>query len=451
MKKRAILFGMSNYFPSKSISADILSCTVNDVSILSKKLKQLQFDTSTFIDLKLKELKEKIITFAWAAPCDSLNIIYFSGHGGHSRGENYFYPVDFGISLDNGVSIENSALNIKSLALCFPRKVKLLIIIDACRKNLTSSDTCNFSEMLAPQNTYIAYATQFDDYSICTPQISYFTEALCNNILEPNISIDQLFTNVRAALYLKYSKQISNSVNGFMSNVSLNEQNLLDDVGKKVVKFVDQYGDMYIDKFGCFAGDDLVFIDAAQYCNISVLDAIYKFLKLDAERCGITSNLSESHEKLIAFWGMLGHGLEQDEFYTWQYRGRPVRLGEIPPLPLDMQKPMPDKGSEIEVNFTVDIGSDKIELQTNLPDNFILYGKINKKVQFNKVEVKDGMAIIPLLSFSEEVNSIDVYSVLPTVTEVDISIVGERCRNLIGKYVKFNPISGNTIEFHYEK
>lgn len=100
-EKRAILFGMSNYFSSKSISTDILSCTVNDVSILSKKLKQLQFDTSTFIDLKLKELKEKIIMFARAALCDSLNIIYFSGHGG----QNYFYSVDFRISLDNDVSV----------------------------------------------------------------------------------------------------------------------------------------------------------------------------------------------------------------------------------------------------------------------------------------------------------------------------------------------------------
>ena len=38
-----------------------------------------------------------------------------------------------------------------------------------------------------------------------------------------------------------------------------------------------------------------------------------------------------------------------------------------------------------------------------------------------------------------------------TVSGVDISIVGDRCRNLIGQYVKFNPINGNSIEFHYKK
>ena len=65
-----------------------------------------------------------------------------------------------------------------------------------------------------------------------------------------------------------------------MSDISLNEQADHDKVGNLVLQFVDHYGDMYVDKYGPFAGDDLVFIDAAQYCGISVLDAIYKFQNL---------------------------------------------------------------------------------------------------------------------------------------------------------------------------
>ena len=79
--------------------------------------------------------------------------------------------------------------------------------------------------------------------------ISYFTEALCDNILTPNISVDRLFTDVRAALYLKHGRQISNSVNGFMSDISLNEQADHDKVGNLVLQFVDHYGDMYVDKY----------------------------------------------------------------------------------------------------------------------------------------------------------------------------------------------------------
>ena len=398
MKKRAILFGIFHYNRSASITANDLPSTEIDVKTLEKRLKQLQFETVSYMDLCLKDMEQKITEFADTAPCDSLNVVYFSGHGGHSKGENYLYPVDFGNSLDARMSIEDSAFNLKRIQPLFKRKVKLLIIVDACRDKLKPDYACNYSEMVAPQDTYIAYATQFGDCSGCTPSISYFTEALCDNILTPNISVDRLFTDVRAALYLKHGRQISNSVNGFMSDISF-----------------------------------------------------YKFQKLDAERCHVTDSLSESHKKLIAFWGMLGNGLEQDEFYTWKYRGRPIRLGEIPPLPLDMQKPMPDAGKEIEVDFKLDIKHDGIYISTNLPDNYQLFGKINGRYSFNNIVVKSGNAQIPLSDKISEVYAVDLYSVVPTVSGVDSSIIGEKARNLVGQYVKFSPISGNSIEFHYKK
>lgn len=451
MKKRAILFGMFHYIKSHSVSASQLPSTEFDVKTLEKKLKQLQFETSSYMDLCRKEVEQRICDFATKAPCDSLNIIYFSGHGGHSKGENYLYPVDFGRNLDMGLSIENSALNLKRIPPLFTRKVKLVIIIDACRNDFTPKYSGNFSEMTAPQNTYIAYATQFGDSSECTSRISFFTEALCENILTPNISVDQLFTNVRAELYLKHDRQISTSVNGLMSDVLLNKQTESDDVAESVFQFVNKYSDMYNEKYGFFAGDDLIFIDAAQYYGISVLDAIYKYRQLSNKQFNISTNLSESHEKLIAFWNMLDHGLKQDEYYTWQYRGRPIRLGEIPPLPLSMQKPMPDPGKEIEVDFKLNIKADGIHILTNLPDNYQFYGKINSLIDFRNIIVKNGNAKIQLDDNTIEIQSIDLYSVLPTVSGVDMSIVGDRCRNLVGSYVKFNPINGNTIEFHYKK
>lgn len=451
MKKRAILFGMFHYIASRSINVSNLPCTEIDVNTLEKRLKQLNFETYSHMDLCQKDLAQKIHSFAESAPCDSLNIVYFSGHGGHCKGENYLYPVDFGTNIDIGLPIENSAFNLKRIKPQFKRKVKLLIIIDACRTSLTPYTTCNFSEMVAPQDTYIAYATQFGDYSGCTTSISYFTEALCDNILTPNISIDQLFTNVRATLYLRCGKQISNSVNGLMREVFLNEQVAIDDIGESILRFVDRYGDMYNDKYGVLAGDDLIFIDAAQYYGISVLDAIYKFEKLDGERWHVTDNLSENHKKLIAFWNMLSHGLKQDEFYTWRYRGRPIRLGEIPPLPSDMQKPMPESGKEINVEFRLSIKEDGICLETNLPDNYKLFGEVNGKHIFPDVTVKSGNARISFPDGVTEVDTIDLRSVSPTVTGVDGAIIGDRGRNLVGQYVKFSPISGNFIKYHYKK
>ena len=450
MNKRALLIGMSQYIPSRSVTVDELTATKNDVRNLSKKLKQLKFSTTEHMDLQRLDMIDIIQDFANNAPCDSINIIYFSGHGGHSLGENYLYPVDFGCNLDKGLSMENSAINLKSIPPRFSRKVKLVIIVDACRTNFTRVYNRDFSEMVAPQNTYIAYATQFDNGSFATKEYSFFTNALCENILEPNISIDELFVNVRMALYLKFGKQISNSVDGLLSKIVLNEQVEHDDVAHSVLQFVDDYGDMYVDKYGCFAGDDLVFIDAAQYCGISVLDAIYKYLKLDAERCHVENGLTESHQKLISFWNMLPHGLVQDEFYTWHYRGRTIRLGEIPPLPPDMQRPIPEAGREIDVFFTVELTKKSIKIKTNLPDKFALYGNINNKIKFNNAIVNHGVALIPFPNANSEFRILDLKSASPTVSGVDMSLVGDKCRNLIGKYVKFHPIWGNQVKFHYE-
>lgn len=190
MKKRAILFGIFHYNRSASITANDLPSTEIDVKTLEKRLKQLQFETVSYMDLCLKDMEQKITEFADTAPCDSLNVVYFSGHGGHSKGENYLYPVDFGNSLD---------------------------------------------------------------------------------------------------------------------------------------------------------------------------------------------------------------------------------------------------------------------ARTNLPDNYQLFGKINGRYSFNNIVVKSGNAQIPLSDKISEVYAVDLYSVVPTVSGVDSSIIGEKARNLVGQYVKFSPISGNSIEFHYKK
>ena len=80
-----------------------------------------------------------------------------------------------------------------------------------------------------------------------------------------------------------------------------------------------------------------------------------------------------------------------------------------------------------------------------------LYGVINGSYSFNNIVVKSGNTKIPLSDKTLEVHSADLYSVVPTVTGVDSSIIGKRGRNLVGRYIKFCPIDGNYIDFHYKK
>ena len=52
-----------------------------------------------------------------------------------------------------------------------------------------------YSEITAAEDVYIAYGTQFQYTSIgIANQMSPFTQAICDEILEPNIDVDELFT-----------------------------------------------------------------------------------------------------------------------------------------------------------------------------------------------------------------------------------------------------------------
>ena len=55
MKKRAILFGMFHYIASRSINVSNLPCTEIDVNTLEKRLKQLNFETYSHMDLCQKD------------------------------------------------------------------------------------------------------------------------------------------------------------------------------------------------------------------------------------------------------------------------------------------------------------------------------------------------------------------------------------------------------------
>ena len=59
MKKRAILFGMFHYNRSTSITANDLPSTEIDVKTVEKRLKQLQFETVSYMDFCLKNMSRR--------------------------------------------------------------------------------------------------------------------------------------------------------------------------------------------------------------------------------------------------------------------------------------------------------------------------------------------------------------------------------------------------------
>ncbi|WP_343337001.1 hypothetical protein TPELB_21290 [Terrisporobacter petrolearius] len=448
MQKKAILFSASEYLNSRNYPKPSLDLQgVNyDVLAIEKRLNQIGFNVVKKENAHKNEYLSTLKKSVRNSPNDAIHIVYFSGHGGHYNGNNYIYPSDFAAQYDKTKNIDFSSINIEDIISVFKDKGKLILILDACRNDFGESKGY-YSEMTSSENVYIAYSTMFKNVSYATDKISWFTEAICDEILIPNIDVDTLFMKVRKNIFSRHCEQVPPSVNSLLEEVILHSEPSYNDDDKKVHDFIEKFGEKYNDKYGYFHGDDLIFIDAAQYFDISFLDAFWKFKKLEnkilRDNGGEPAELTEAESKLVTFLGLTKSKefFYCDESYTWYYNGRQIRMGEIPPIPPSMQCKLPDKGKEIHLKFNTKKENGNIIIETNLPELSEIF------VCNSKYTVNNGKIII---SNSNEILKVDVDSGVWTSDEKVKQILGDKCRNLVGEYVKYHPIRGNYITYSYE-
>lgn len=466
MQMKAVLFSASEYLDSLAYPKPTLdlSGVRYDILAIEKRLNQIGFS----VEKKENAFKDDYIPLLQQSvervPTDAVHIVYFSGHGGHYNGKNYIYPADFAVRYDESKDLDAASINIEDIISVFKGKGRLILILDACRSDFGLSKGY-YSEMASSENVYIAYGTMFQAESIGVKGgLSWFTEAICDEILTPNIDVDTLFTRVRQNVFNKHYTQIPPSVNALLDKVVLHSELNYSNIDKQVYDFIEKYGDEYTDKYGYFHGDDLIFIDAAQYFNIGLLDAIWMFKKVDNKICkdkGINlPELSETEAKLVSFLGF-SRGekfFTFDESHTWYYNGRQIRMGEIPPLPPSMQRKLPEQDKEIQIegDITCNVDNNKLyfTLSSNIPDDTPListlkgrnYRAQSKSIVVNKEAVFGGFSNCNQFLIDgiyEFIITCPIYSVMPESVK---SIFGEDNRNLIGKYVEYNPIGGNTIK-----
>ena len=327
----------------------------------------------------------------------------------------------------------------------------MILILDACRKDFGVSKGY-FSEMTSAENVYIAYGTMFQHESKGVKNgLSWFTKAICDEILTPNIDVDTLFTRVRQNIFKKHYVQIPSSVNALLDTVVLHPESDYDTKDKEVYDFVEKYADEYTDKYGYFHGDDLIFIDAAQYFDISLLDAIWMFRKVSDN---IYSGkgvklpvLPEAETKLISFlsFNRSKQFFECDDTsHTWYYNGRQIRMGEIPPLPHSMQPELPEQGKELIVQFNIKKENKTVVIETNLPEKCEIFINHDKVKCSQKYMVNSGKIVI---EDADDITQIIIDSGVFFSDEKIQSILGKKCRNLAGTFVKYHPIHGNYIYY----
>lgn len=104
-----------------------------------------------------------------------------------------------------------------------------------------------------------------------------------------------------------------------------------------------------------------------------------------------------------------------------------------------MQPDVPEFGKELCVTFDVTKCDNHITINTNLPDNYILLVKSNLSKFSEQMSVKNGSVII---NDANNISKITLGSAFITDPTVSKQLGGEKAKNLIGKFVKYNPITG---------
>ncbi|GHN02181.1 hypothetical protein WSM22_36700 [Cytophagales bacterium WSM2-2] len=201
-KRYALVVGNSKY---KHVSA--LRNPGNDATDMVVVLQKMNFEVISVVDATYMEIRSAFLKFndklMNGPPDHTVGLVYYSGHGLQSDGENYLVPVDATIEYKDDIPRE-----------CFPVQKTILgnmersnsrmniLILDACRNNAFPRMTRTFgdglAEMKGGKGSFIAYSTApGSTASDGIGRNGLYTQELIKAIQLPGLSIEQVFKEVR--------------------------------------------------------------------------------------------------------------------------------------------------------------------------------------------------------------------------------------------------------------
>ena len=204
----ALVIGNSIY------QAGILSNPGNDARAMTDALQKLGFKVYIYEDLGLAQIKKVIDDFGSILKGVDVALFYYAGHGIQAKGYNYLIPVDADLKSEEQVEYDCVRAD-RILALMETSGTKVnILILDACRNNpfersWTRSPTGKgLAFMSAPRGSLIAYATApGSTASDGSGKNGLYTSALLESIQLPDITITQMFQNVRNIVVQKSQEQ----------------------------------------------------------------------------------------------------------------------------------------------------------------------------------------------------------------------------------------------------
>ncbi|MBA4321579.1 MAG: hypothetical protein C0408_02055, partial [Odoribacter sp.] len=208
-KRLALVIGNSKYTHSPE-----LANPVNDARAIKDALQKVGFDVYEYENLNQSQIKQAIDNFGTRLKMYSIGLFFYAGHGIQSKGSNYLIPVDANIQSEQQIEYDCvQADRVLGLMEAAGSKINI-VILDACRNNpferswSRAIEGTGLAFMNAPSGSLIAYSTSPGrTASDGSGSNGLYTSALLENIKTPDITILQMFQNVRRAVSEKSFKQ----------------------------------------------------------------------------------------------------------------------------------------------------------------------------------------------------------------------------------------------------
>ena len=208
-KRLAVVIGNANY----QFSGE-LGNPVNDARSMRDALQGVGFEVYEYENLNQAQMKRAIDEFGARLKSFAIGLFFYAGHGIQSKGANYLIPVDANIQSEQQIEYDCvQADRVLGFMEAAGSKINI-VILDACRNNpferswSRAMDGSGLAFMNAPSGSLIAYSTSPGrTASDGSGSNGLYTSALLQNIKTPDITILQMFQNVRRTVSEKSGKQ----------------------------------------------------------------------------------------------------------------------------------------------------------------------------------------------------------------------------------------------------
>lgn len=467
MDRIALVIGNSNY---SSVSK--LTNPKNDANDIESVLQKLNFNVTKLLDASLIEIQQAVNKFLYELDEYAVGLLFYAGHGMQINGKNYIAPVDLKLEDERKTTVSCYCLNKFLEEVSIYKGKTIICILDACRDNPFATGrglTTGFTHFdNSPKGTIIAYSTSAD----CTASDGFgsnglYTQVLKDALMIPNLKIEEMFKAVRnqvsdisinqyghEQLSWEYSSLVGDfyfSVTPQSVNPNITDEEIYNYICEQRKFFESNSGNIY--DIEC-----MPYVNAYNKFQLPIIKILRSYTRIDYQHKGYhfsDATIDQLNSNYLSSWGF------SQKYGRWYYGDNYVEMGDLLPLPKELEPKNPIKGQELKIEASIipELQDGKIRflITSNIPEGTpMMFTLRGKKYNAQSKSIVNNQSLISEW-FSDKGNAlksefytVDISCPIDKLLPQDVQkIFGERNRNIYGRYVKFEPITGNTISFSY--